>query len=142
METRRLVTTRIYVAGPQFTTVSVAAVLYVKKGSSAADTQARAEDALTLFLDPIQGGPPPQTGWPFGRPVYPSEIYQLLAKVEGVDYASSVSLNGQLNQAVVLPVDGLPYPGVLNLQAIPYEQRNQQTPSACGPNRRGGCGCA
>jgi hypothetical protein len=40
---------------------------------------------LQQFFHPLQGGPEGK-GWPFGRNVYVSEIYELLDTQPGVDY--------------------------------------------------------
>jgi hypothetical protein len=154
-EPRRPVTMRLFVIGPNFVPVSIAADLFVKKGASAADTRARAEDAVRRFLDPIRGGQA-QKGWPFGRPVFPSEIYQLLARIPGVDYAGVLTLSGQSDN--VQP-DDLPSLATISLNAIPFEQRGQSVlakspcsgpcdppPSPTPPKptspKTGGCGCA
>ena len=42
---------------------------------------------LTRFFDPLVGGPA-ETGWPLGRPVHVSEMYQLVDRTAGVDYAT------------------------------------------------------
>lgn len=41
------------------------------------------------FFDPLKGGPD-GTGWPFGRDVYVSEIYQKIDTLAGVDYATQI----------------------------------------------------
>lgn len=41
--------------------------------------------ALRLYFDPLKGGEDGR-GWPFGRNVYVSEVYQLLDTLPGVDY--------------------------------------------------------
>ena len=46
--------------------------------------------ALARFFDPLHGGPD-DTGWPLGRPVYNSEICQVVEAVAGVDFVDSVS---------------------------------------------------
>lgn len=43
--------------------------------------------ALKRFLDPLAGGEDGE-GWPFGRDLFVSEIYQLLDTLPGVDYAT------------------------------------------------------
>jgi hypothetical protein len=48
---------------------------------------AAAEEALRRFLDPYEGGSDGQ-GWPFGRAVYLSEIYDRLARLPGADYVT------------------------------------------------------
>jgi hypothetical protein len=47
--------------------------------------------AVRNFFHPITGGPDGK-GWPFGRDVYVSEMYELLDKVEGVNYVENVVL--------------------------------------------------
>ena len=41
------------------------------------------------FFDPLKGGPD-GTGWPFGRDVYVSEVYQKIDTLPGVDYANKI----------------------------------------------------
>jgi hypothetical protein len=135
VEAHRCVGTRLFVIGPKFTTVAVSGQLYVKKGASTSATLARAQDAVRKFLSPIAGS------WPFGRGVFPSEIYQLLSRIEGVDYASGVLLNGEPS-TLSLPPEGLPFPGALTLTAIPYEQRSSVSAVAPPCKQEGGCGCA
>jgi hypothetical protein len=48
---------------------------------------------VTEFFDPLTGGPGPDAqGWPFGRDVYASELYQLIEDVEGVDHVERLIL--------------------------------------------------
>ncbi|WP_218081930.1 putative baseplate assembly protein [Anthocerotibacter panamensis] len=47
--------------------------------------------ALYRFLNPLLGGLERQ-GWPFGRPVYPSDIVALLQQIPGVRYLGDVQL--------------------------------------------------
>jgi hypothetical protein len=46
---------------------------------------------LENFFDPIVGGKNGR-GWPFGRSVFVSEIYEFLDGLPGVDYVASVDL--------------------------------------------------
>jgi hypothetical protein len=50
-----------------------------------ADLRPLVVGALERFLDPRTGGTD-GTGWPFGRNVYVSELYELLEGITGVDY--------------------------------------------------------
>ena len=45
-------------------------------------------DELDRFLDPLEGFD--GEGWPFGRPVYKSELYEVIKGVDGVDYVADV----------------------------------------------------
>jgi hypothetical protein len=46
---------------------------------------------LYQYLNPLTGGPEGK-GWPFGRPVYPSDIVALLQQIPGVRYLGAVLL--------------------------------------------------
>jgi len=47
---------------------------------------------LRNFFHPLKGGPA-KNGWPMGRPVYISEIYNVLENVEEVDFVRRLKLN-------------------------------------------------
>jgi hypothetical protein len=55
-------------------------------------------------------------GWPFGRPVYRSEVYQVIESVTGVTCVDQVSLSGKscdsaLQDRITLRKIGLVYSG-------------------------------
>jgi hypothetical protein len=83
---RRLLTAHHHVAGPGYLTVNVAGTLYLSDTAARATAASQAEQALRAFFDALTGGPD-HSGWPFGRPVYLSEVYALLERVDGVDHA-------------------------------------------------------
>jgi hypothetical protein len=86
-EPARLITTRVHVVAPRFATVSVRITLVIEKDSVPKTVQDTAIAALEKFFDPLEGGPD-GSGWPFGRDVYVSEIYQILARLPGVRYVT------------------------------------------------------
>jgi len=92
----RLVTTDLYVIGPEYVKVFVKCKVRIKKRSMPDMVKERVKKALEDFLDPLKGGPDGD-GWSFGRSVFPSEIYRVIDKVEGVDYATAVSLSAEGN---------------------------------------------
>jgi hypothetical protein len=64
------------------------------------------------------------TAWPFGRPVYPSEIYELIDKIEGVDYLVDVELEAggthqKKNGVIEIPRIGIVYPGTHKIDVRP-----------------------
>lgn len=125
LETRRLVTTNIHVVGPHYVKVAVRGRVFLKKGASASEVGQAVRKALSEFLDPIRGGPDGD-GWQFGRSVFPSEIYQQLAKIAGVDYVAGVALNTQkAGEPLALPYNGLPTPGVHEIETVAFEKRKQ-----------------
>jgi hypothetical protein len=83
---RRLLTAHHHVVGPGYLTVNIAGTLYLSDTAATATAASQAEQALRAFFDSLTGGPD-HAGWPFGRPVYLSEVYALLEGVDGVDHA-------------------------------------------------------
>jgi predicted phage baseplate assembly protein len=91
LQRRRLVTSEIHAIAPSYRRISVAAVLHLACEADAAKTLQRAQAALDRFLDPLRGGPA-NTGWEFGRTVYRSEVFALLAAVDGVVRITELTL--------------------------------------------------
>lgn len=94
LDVRRLITADLHVIGPEYVKVSVVCKVRITRKSSPAEVLKRIQKQLNRFLDPLVGGQDGK-GWPFGRAVYPSEIYQIIDNIEGVDCASSVSLSAE-----------------------------------------------
>ncbi|NLT57997.1 MAG: putative baseplate assembly protein [Clostridiales bacterium] len=76
---------RYGMVGPRYLTVGISAALVPRDPLDGALVRERAVECLHAFLHPRRGGPEGR-GWPFGRPVYLSEICALLETVEGVDH--------------------------------------------------------
>lgn len=115
LDKHRLITTDLHVIGPAYVKVSVKCKVSVKKRNSQAEVSKRVQKALEIFLDPLNGGNNGK-GWPFGRSVYPSEIYQIIDKVEGVDYATGVSIDAEgqcqkIGDMIKIPPVALVYSG-------------------------------
>ncbi len=85
LEPRRLLTTRVHVMGPRYVSLGVCMDMVPRSDRLEDRVREEALAALTGFLHPLQGGPD-GTGWPFGRPVYVSEIYDLLDRLPSVDH--------------------------------------------------------
>ena len=101
LEPARLITTRVHVVAPRFFRVKVRAVLTVPKDAVPDNIRKNATAALKKFFDPLEGGPD-GFGWPFGRGVYVSEIYRILARLPGV-----VSVNRSVDPVTNKPLDEL-----------------------------------
>ena len=85
LEPARLITTRLHVVKPRYVTVAVRLTLVLHPDVLEDQVRAQAAARLAGFLHPLTGGKD-GAGWPFGRNVYASEIYQLLDTLPGVDY--------------------------------------------------------
>lgn len=88
---RRLITTQVHVAGPEYVHVLVFATLWLRDDSKPADVKLAATQALADRFHPYRGGAGGE-GWPFGRDVAVAEIYALLDQVAGVAFVEDVSL--------------------------------------------------
>ena len=92
LEKYRLMGTELFVLPPDYVHVKV--VTDVAKDPRYLDDSiiSAVQKALAGFLKPIKCGGPDREGWPFGRPVYLSEVMQVIDKVEGVDHVNSCKL--------------------------------------------------
>ncbi|MEU7000206.1 putative baseplate assembly protein [Nonomuraea sp. NPDC046570] len=88
---RRVLGTRVEVAGPVYVTVTVRASVVPAPGVRPADLPEAIRLALDRFFDPLTGGPD-GTGWPFGRDVYRAEVLGVLDGVPGVSHVASLEL--------------------------------------------------
>lgn len=93
---RRLITTRLRITPPAYTPVQIDVTVARATNSQLDQISLKnsVEQALRTFLDPIAGGVD-GTGWPFGRPVYRSELDRLIEGLSGVDHVERLLLNGQ-----------------------------------------------
>ncbi|HLG16343.1 MAG TPA: baseplate J/gp47 family protein [Blastocatellia bacterium] len=85
LEPRRLLATRLHAVAPRYLEVGVRVTLFLKRDWRSDDVGPKAIRELRRFFDPVEGWKD-GGGWPFGRNVYVSEIYELLDRLEGVDY--------------------------------------------------------
>ncbi len=99
LEPLRLLTTRVHVVGPRYVTISVRLTLIIEPDAVAEALKARAVKELNRFFHPLNGGHDGK-GWPFGRNVYVSEIYELLDLLPGVDFVART-----LDKQTLKPLD-------------------------------------
>ena len=91
LDDHRLLTTELFVRFPGWTKVSIKANVTVKPQFDENKINEEIKKELNRFLDPVKGGTEAK-GWPFGRPVYRSEIYAVIREVDGVDYIENLEL--------------------------------------------------
>lgn len=131
----RLLTTELFVFFPPYVKAAVDAEVAVKPQYLENTVIENVKARLREFLDPVCGGPE-KTGWPFGRPVYLSEVYQVIDGVEGVDYVKDVKIKvitgeGQVNELtgdIIIPKHGLLKSVAAEEHTITlyYEDKNKQ----------------
>ncbi len=95
LDQRRLLTSRIHVVTPNTLQIGVRLTLQPAADANPDVLRRAAVQALRVYFDPLGGGNDGR-GWPFGRAVYVSEIYRLLAAMPGVDYVAPTEGLGEL----------------------------------------------
>jgi baseplate J-like protein len=93
LDERRLITTAVHVVDPPFTGVHLNLSVGAKPGVNSERVKEAVGKAIAAFLDPYAGWED-HTGWPHGRNVYRSELYQLIEAIEGVDHVVTLAMNG------------------------------------------------
>jgi predicted phage baseplate assembly protein len=103
----RLLTTEVYVKGPEYQPITVEARVAAQPYAAFDAVAQDVAKALNAALDP--------RSWAFGQELYPTNLYGVILGVENVAAVHSLTLivNGRphdnLAQAVVVPADGLVY---------------------------------
>ena len=93
LDERRILTTRIHVAGPVYAPIAIELVVARNADALDSNVQTAIHQALTDFLAPMPNSA--GTGWPFGRDVFVSAVYDLLESLPGVDFVTDVMLTSQ-----------------------------------------------
>jgi predicted phage baseplate assembly protein len=114
LEKHRLLTDRVRVEAPTYISIRVETEVRIAPGYSEGARIEAIEAALDEFLDPLgrSGG----EGWPFGRPVYKSELYEVIENVDGIDVAFEVAIisgkegDRDADGNVLMGDSALPYP--------------------------------
>ncbi|MFN7525985.1 MAG: baseplate J/gp47 family protein [Dolichospermum sp.] len=94
LDQRRLLTTRIHLVAPKYISVNLETTLVIEDGIKPEDVKENAQESLKYYFHPLQSGKYWQgKGYPFGRNVYISELYQLLDNLSGVDYIKKLIIH-------------------------------------------------
>jgi hypothetical protein len=125
VDPRRLVTTEVFLRGPEYVDVWISIGIEVEAGRSAAVVREDVRRALTRFLAPVDPDAPewfeespaslaqdlsahPQGGWPLGKQVQRLELVAVASRVPGVRLVNDV----QLAAGTAAPSDGVPISGL------------------------------
>lgn len=91
LDESRLLTTRVHVVHPSYISVVVRLTAKPARDAIAENVRTHLVNQLQSFFDPLLGGIEGH-GWPFGRSIYVSEIYDRVTNVAGVDDARILEL--------------------------------------------------
>ncbi len=93
LDERRLITCRHHVVGPGYTAVSIRTEVAGTSQVRKERLKERIKKNLKEFFHPLNGGPDVgEKGWPFGRDVYVSEVFQVIEDTDGVEHVESLDL--------------------------------------------------
>ncbi|MCU0520142.1 MAG: putative baseplate assembly protein [Anaerolineae bacterium] len=91
LDERRLLTTRLDIRPPAYYWVACRVQLRAAPGVPQAEVEAEALRRLYRFLNPLTGGPDGK-GWPFGRALFVSDVYQCLQGMPNVQFVRGVRM--------------------------------------------------
>jgi hypothetical protein len=101
---------------PTYVGVDVETEIRVAEGSVREQRRRAAEEAIDDFLDPLRGFE--GDGWPFGRPVYISEIYEVLEGTEGIETVADVTVATTGGVDLEANESALPYPRQIDVRVL------------------------
>jgi len=132
LDTRRLVTTEVFLRGPEYVGIWISIGIQVLPGINPAPVREAVKAAVLQFLAPIVGGPQQlpddpavllnaplspsvYKGWPLGKPVISLEVMTVAGRTSGVEFVQDVLL-AQTGAAVPqVEMTGLQLPRVLGI---------------------------
>lgn len=93
LNAHRLIGTELCVSGPLYVRVTVSLSLVVSAGFREGDVARAVTERLNTFIHPVKGGKTGD-GWPIGRNVYRSEIFEIVEGIDGVACVTRLFLSG------------------------------------------------
>lgn len=105
LEDYRLVTTRLHVVGPHYVPVKISATMALTRNVPEREVGNNVRAALERFLE-VVADPPEEGGWPFGKDVYVSELYDVIERQPGVDYVAALELTAEEESRLVRNAKG------------------------------------
>jgi hypothetical protein len=94
LDSRRPAGVDMIVLGPEYVSIAVIAEIAWLADRLRGDAAAECEKRLNRFLHPVTGGLDGQ-GWQFGQRPHASDIYPLLAAIDGLDHIRSLELRSE-----------------------------------------------
>ncbi|RQG88001.1 putative baseplate assembly protein [Natrarchaeobius halalkaliphilus] len=90
LDRTRLVTDVVSVSEPTYVDVDVNVVVSALSGYTDAELTAAITETLLTFLHPIEAG-----GWPFGHPLYISDVVDIIEDLPGIGAVETVSVTAR-----------------------------------------------
>jgi len=108
LDTRRLVTTELYVRGPEYVSVYVSVGIAVQAGYFPDLVRQAVTTGLQNYLSSLSGAGPNGNGWPLRKTLLAKDLEAAATRIDGVEFVDSLLLGGADGAAV----DGLDFTGL------------------------------
>lgn len=92
LDERRLVTTEIYVRGPEYASVALSVGLEVRAGYFRDQVIQAVRVRLEEYLSALPPGGPEETGWPLNKHLLKKDLEAVVTRVAGVEFVNSMEL--------------------------------------------------
>ena len=99
IDERRVITTRVLVQAPVYQEITLYLSIKSKLHADPVELAGAVQKTVRRRFDALDGGID-GTGWPLGRGVYRSELFQLLKEINGVDQIESVRIGNNVDNAL------------------------------------------
>ena len=166
LDTRRLITSEVFLRGPDYVGIWISIGIQVLPGLSPGPVYNAVKTQVLAFLAPTAGGveqlpddpstlftsaqAPPANGWPLNKSVIALEIMAQAGRVAGVEYVQPVLLaRGAAAAVAQVDIEGLQLPQVLGISVVggdplPLDivRGAAAAPSTGGTSGTGGVGAA
>ena len=140
LDERRLVTTELYVIPPTYRAIAVAIGLAVRPGYQVDAVRRWVDQLLHQYLAPLPPLGPDGAGWPLGRTVRRAELEAVVVQVEGVEYATGLTLalddDGAYTEVDEVVLDSWQVPRLTAFTVVagdPLKPGEQYEPAPSGP---------
>jgi predicted phage baseplate assembly protein len=119
LDPRRLVTTELFLRGPNYIEIWVSIGINVRAGFSIAQVREAVKQELLDFLSPLPKGAVNPTGWKLGKPVVDIELVAVASRVQWVESVSGVKIAlGKQAVQSQFPMTGLDLPLVAGISVV------------------------
>ncbi len=92
LDPRRLVTTEIYVRGPEYLPVYLSVGLRVRAGFFADEVEQAVEATLNTYLSALPPGGPDGLGWPLQKALLRRDLEAVATRVPGVEFVEAIEM--------------------------------------------------
>jgi hypothetical protein len=119
---RKLVTTEIYVRGPEYVDVYVSVGIQVRGGYFRDLVRESVTARLNTYLSALPPGGPEGTGWPLNKQVLQKDLEAVVTRVPGVDFVVSLEIGAGTTIGVPdIPLTNLQLPRLAGLSVVEGE---------------------